>query len=125
MTKPRHRGLRYYRCKSNPEEKRFAQAWEKANGGVRYVILEYLLGDGQHAVPVTPREITVAATVVQWLGSPVGQSFLHDLGYSRLDKAEEKRRVKANTAGLAILAYAAAQKLLRKAAAMPPFKEKS
>lgn len=31
----------------------------------------------------TDREHEVAATVVQWLGSPVGQGFLRDLGYEK------------------------------------------
>ena len=49
-------------------------------------ILAYLLNDGsQDHRPVEPseRDHAVAATVIQWLGSPVGQGFLNELGYAR------------------------------------------
>lgn len=65
------------RLKDNPEERRFAKAWDKAN------VLRYLLGDGIVPVDPTEQEAVVAATVIQWLGSPVGQGFLHDLGYMK------------------------------------------
>jgi hypothetical protein len=92
--KPKHLGLHTYRFSSNPEEERFAEAWAAQNtdqgfGGSN--TLAWLLGVAdQWGRPVDPtdREHSVAATVVQWLGSPVGQCFLRDLGY---EKQEKKR----------------------------------
>ena len=69
----RHTGRAAYRIKQNPLEDRFATAWrqEQENG-----LLEYLMGDGYSRGPVTEQDELVAATVIQWLGSPVGQAFL-------------------------------------------------
>jgi hypothetical protein len=73
------KGLSAARLKREPEEKRFAKAWEEQEN-----LLDYLLAT-ENNKPVTPsyRDKVVAATVVQWLGSPVGQSFLEGLGYKK------------------------------------------
>lgn len=71
---------RKYRFSKNPEEKRFATAWDRED------CLRYLLADPSPHAPIpepTKREIEVAAVVIQWLGSPVGQCFLRDLGYTK------------------------------------------
>jgi hypothetical protein len=78
-------GFHTHRFRDNPEEQRFAEAWSKLNAVGRNV--DYLL-DASHAdqrfTPEAPeREARIAATVIQWLGSPVGQIFLRDLGYER------------------------------------------
>lgn len=85
--KPAH-GLHRYRFRANPEEKRFADAWE-LRGAPN---LEYLLSTdpNNHRQPVSDEAVTVAATVIQWLGSPVGQAFLSDLGY-RCDEDSRRR----------------------------------
>jgi hypothetical protein len=73
-------GLHTYRFKDNPEEERFANAWAKED------VLPWLLHVGsQSGRPVDPsdRDELIAATVIQWLGSPVGQNFLEQLGYKR------------------------------------------
>lgn len=79
------KGLHTHRFKDNPEEFNFAEAWEKQNKFGNN--LAYLLDDRhvQQGYPPTPsdRDYVVAATVIQWLGSPVGQNFLRDLGYER------------------------------------------
>ena len=81
----KHKGLHAHRLHQNPEEERFAKAWKAQNDPGRQ--LEYLLlrTDGKPAL-VTERDEVVAATVMQWLGSPVGQGFLRDLGYERRGK---------------------------------------
>lgn len=82
--KKRTTGLRPYRFKENPEEKRFAKQWEKI-GGEDW--LAYILDDRktQGGKPPTPsdRDCLVAATLIQWLGSPVGKGFLEGLGYKK------------------------------------------
>lgn len=80
----KHKGLHQHRFADNLEEQRFAEAWEAANSPpLSYGTLAWLLGDGGAPVWPTAQERAVAATVVQWLGSPVGQCFLRDLGYVR------------------------------------------
>jgi hypothetical protein len=75
----KNKGQSQHRFKDNPLEKKFALAWEKDNNQCR--ALEYLLAknsnhpDGE----VTARDRKVAATVVQWLGSPVGESFVREV----------------------------------------------
>lgn len=78
----KRKGLNTHRFRDNPEEKRFAEAWDEAQRGKT---LAYLLctGDQRFPVEATEREHEVAATVIQWLGSPVGQAWLRDLGYER------------------------------------------
>lgn len=77
-----HRGLRPYRRADNLAEEIFAQAWErfaKDNLG-------HLLSSTQEPVELNQYAATVAATVAQWLGSPVGLGFLQETlkqaGYS-------------------------------------------
>ena len=42
--------------------------------------LDYLLAtDNRPCGDVTPRDAEVAATVIQWLGSPVGQRFVKEV----------------------------------------------
>jgi hypothetical protein len=85
--KPRSKGLHVNRFRDNPEEKRFSDAWlAETEREMGTSILAYLLNTGaQDYRPADPseRDQVVAATVIQWLGSPVGQGFLRDLGYTR------------------------------------------
>ncbi len=88
----KHRGLKDYRFSDNPEERRFADAWATQNARPNNApgTLAYMLGDG-HAAAITDRDALVAATVVQWLGSPVGQSFLSELGYAKIDVLQHRQ----------------------------------
>ena len=43
-------------------------------------MLSLLMGDGMdEARDITQRDATVAATIIQWLGSPIGQDFVLDV----------------------------------------------
>ena len=93
---PVTKGLHAYRFKQNPEELRFALAWLKENSRENGTpLLAYLLNDGanQHR-PEDPseRDQVTAATVIQWLGSPVGQGWLRDLGYEKKDAEDIDQR---------------------------------
>lgn len=84
----KYKGYHTHRFRDNPEEKRFAEAWAKLNDGTDNVdvLLDPLSGaDGGHEA-ASLRDCRVAATVVQWFGSPVGRGFLRDLGYERREK---------------------------------------
>lgn len=84
MTALKFKGLHTHRLRDNPEEAKFAAAWDAE---CQHRILHYLLhtGDQGGQPPPDPslRECEVAATVIQWLGSSVGQSFLENLGYTK------------------------------------------
>ena len=77
-------GLHPYRFRKNPEEKRFAKKWIESNKHDRTLAYLLLVGD-QNIRPPEPadRDHTIAATVIQWLGSSVGQFFLRELGYEK------------------------------------------
>lgn len=74
-----HRGLNRHRLESNPKEKVFADIWEKA---APHTLGWLLSGNGQD-VDFSHRDAEVAATMIQWLGSPVGQSFLYEVEIQR------------------------------------------
>lgn len=76
----KHRGIRRERFRSNPEERAFSDAWEVfARNNLKYLI-------SNEDFPPTPTQdmATAVACVVQWLGSPVGQAFLRNLGYVKV-----------------------------------------
>lgn len=82
--KMKNNGRSQHRFKDNQAEKIFAREWDFQNVNTfndsldGKQTLDYLLAE----VPnfpngeVTERDREVAATVVQWLGSPVGQNWL-------------------------------------------------
>lgn len=94
--KVKHEGRSRHRLESNALESIFAARWEIENtsgSGRHNGILELSLhsnGDGNVTEPCTQQEATVAATVIQWLGSPVGffwlRETLKDGGYSVVSK---------------------------------------
>jgi hypothetical protein len=81
----KNKGLHQYRFKDNPLEEVYAEAWEaenKANPGTLEGRgwLDYLLAKDNNSPmgEVSKRDREVAATVIQWLGSPIGQNFIKD-----------------------------------------------
>ena len=76
-----NKGLHQYRFNSNPLEEAYATAWDLKNTptpGSPVGLLEYILAkdNTRPAGEVSDRE--VAATLVQWLGSSVGQNFISE-----------------------------------------------
>ena len=93
-----NKGLHAARYGREPEERRFANAWNDINNPPDETgehTLKYLLTPPEEHVssPVQPtdRDYLVAATVVQWLGSPVGQFFLQQLGYVRVEESKKAK----------------------------------
>lgn len=75
-----NKGLHHYRTTDplNKLEKQLAESWEAENN--QWQLLEYLLGNGNERAIISDRDIEVAATVIQWLGSDVGLNFLKKNG---------------------------------------------
>lgn len=76
-------GLNQHRFSQNPLEEKFAKIWDNLNtdqfGKIDGSgILEWILTKNppEPLKSVTERDRKVAATIIQWLGSPVGQGFL-------------------------------------------------
>jgi len=79
----RNKGRWCHRFKDNLDEADFAVAWEELNTSFDgrldgRGVLDYLLAEKVNSPmgEVSDRDREVAATVIQWLGSSVGQSFL-------------------------------------------------
>jgi hypothetical protein len=94
--KKKFQGRSTHRYKDNPMEKAFAAAWQKENDtsrpGKKYSLMEYLFAEngeecGSPRADLSKRDWEVANTVIQWLGSPVGQAFLRDVLKRRTDSA--------------------------------------
>ena len=84
----KHKGKHQYRFASNPRELIFAKAWDRT--ATKWDTLDYLLAEipNEPNGEVTARDILVAATVIQWLGSSIGQSWLRST-QSQADAAIE------------------------------------
>ena len=83
--KPKYEGFHTNRLHpeaGNEREIAFAEAWKKCEQWGRSGVLENLIGDGKYCHPLGEDQPSdrhaakVAATVIQWLGSPVGFAFL-------------------------------------------------
>jgi hypothetical protein len=82
--KTRFRGMSPHRYKDNPLERKFAELWQKVNDGPNggRTALDYLMDPTNRGYPepqITDRDWQIANTVIQWLGSPVGQNFLREV----------------------------------------------
>jgi hypothetical protein len=78
VTRVKHEGLNANRLNrpGSELERFFAQAWEDGN---KEALLAYILSDGTQLhqdEDLTQRDATVAASVIQWLGTNAGQSFI-------------------------------------------------
>lgn len=69
-----HEGKNIHRLLREPLEQKFHDEWKNIHQ--RSNTLNYILGDNNEPAVLSERDEMVAATVIQWLGSPVGQGFL-------------------------------------------------
>lgn len=84
------KGIWSNRIATNPREAAFAKKWEDENQD-GHTILPHLLGIDKDRYRdtvqngldrVNERDATVAATIVQWLGSNVGMAFICEVANS-------------------------------------------
>jgi hypothetical protein len=74
-----HRGMHFERTRKEPLERAFALAWQELQESNTVSILEYLLAKNNNrplAGEISERDQLVANTIIQWLGTNVGQCFL-------------------------------------------------
>ncbi len=72
----KHEGVSIHRLSTNRLEALYAEAWsEQAPHTLGYL----LCGQDRWQHDYSQRDATVAATIVQWLGSPVGSSFVEEV----------------------------------------------
>jgi len=73
-------------------ERIFAEEWKKANqASVGRSLLDWLLAvePNNPKGEVSQRDATVAATIVQWLGTHIGQNFLKRVEERARDERED------------------------------------
>ena len=79
------------RFSREPLEKTLVEVWREYNNrpGGYGRFLQFLMSPKQpiHLENISNRDLQVAETVIQWLGSPVGQGFLEEVNW-RLVKGE-------------------------------------
>lgn len=81
----RFQGKHFGRVKREPLEGTFARAWQ--HECQMYFIPNHILADEGDYFPLLDAEHKMIATIIQWLGSPMGQSFLAKaLGVEGLDR---------------------------------------
>lgn len=77
-------GINSHRYKNNPQELKFAEVWQKLNDR-DYInkgkTIDYILnkGDEKFVDICSERDQEVACSIIQWLGSPIGQGFLYSV----------------------------------------------
>lgn len=89
-------GLRPERTRYDVREEVFARIWRKYNKrdpGVNFncTYLELILSTDEHTArtSLTQRDATVATTIIQWLGTNIGQCFLKECEQA-IEKARKK-----------------------------------
>jgi hypothetical protein len=73
------RGILHERIYKNPTEREADRSWRGLQDRTVPLLETLLAHDTRWPSPVSERDYEVAATVMQWLGTAVGQSFLEGL----------------------------------------------
>ena len=76
-----------YRFKQNPKEKEFFDTFKKNYENNRDSLGGVIFGwsDERQTTPnnsLSSHEVDICANLIQWLGSPVGQGFLDQCGFT-------------------------------------------
>lgn len=88
------RGKNTHRFSTNLTEKIFSDLWAEENErwinhGKHASVLQYVLSeDGGKTIPETSeRDEMIAASIIQWLATPIGRNFLDEL-HDTMQKAK-------------------------------------
>lgn len=93
MEKIKHEGMYTYRQQSNPKEKVYADRWSEL---ADEYLNSLLYGPNKDKEPddLLQRDAIVAATLIQWLGSPIGQGFLEEVSDAINNPTKNKKKRK-------------------------------
>jgi len=82
-------GFKTNRHGQNPKEKEFHDKFLKEHNRKGYEDMDLIVfGHKENLRPndiLTPREKKIVLSTIQWLGSPVGQGFLRECGFTQKD----------------------------------------
>lgn len=80
------KSFKTYRHKSNPKEKEFYDKFIETFDALGISRLVFPTLDGETPIDfLNEKEIKIVISTIQWLGSPVGQSFLKKCGFIKKD----------------------------------------
>ena len=83
-------GFKKYRHDSNPKEKEFHDKFIETFNELGMSRLVFPSLDGDTPIEfLNEREIKIVISTIQWLGSPVGQSFLNKCGFIKEDALKD------------------------------------
>ena len=87
--KKMYQGMRPYRYKDNPLEKEFALQWQHENDRPSNSdsLISWLLTNDNNSAIISDRDRLVAATIIQWLGTPCGKYFLSEILLTKAGQA--------------------------------------
>jgi hypothetical protein len=89
-----YQGLFANRYASEPLEEAFALAWQEINelAGGSHSHMAFLMDPANRdKMPLTEHEKSLSNTLIQWLGSPVGQGFIARAAEHAAAKKKRKR----------------------------------
>lgn len=80
-------GFKTERHEQNPKEKEFHDKFLRHHNRDGYADMENIVfgNDGRPKGSLTDREKQIVVSTIQWLGSPVGQGFLSDCGFTKTE----------------------------------------
>ena len=86
------KGLKTYRHESNPQEKIFHDKFIEMHppGVAMAQIVKMTSENGTPKKYCSNSEIKLMITLIQWLGSPVGQYFLKECGFEKVNRRKRK-----------------------------------
>lgn len=73
-------------------EVKLSDTFNEMNEQYRDIIPNLLYGTDVQNLSVTDHEKTIIATVIQWLGTPVGKGFLESCGFTRGENLGTKKK---------------------------------
>ena len=87
------KGFKTYRHERNPKEKEFHDTFVKEHNRRGYQDMDLIVfgHESNTLLPsdtLTNKEQRIVVSTIQWLGSPVGDSFLRSCGYKLVDEGK-------------------------------------
>lgn len=79
--------------KYHADEVRLSDEFAKMNGEYPNLLEQIVFGNDTHCVMLDDHEKRLAATIIQWLGTPVGKGFMRNCGFTCQEDAEHDAQV--------------------------------
>jgi hypothetical protein len=91
------KGYKTYRHENNPKEKKIHNKFVKDHHNTDMSMIVFPPNE-RGMTPseyLTYKEQKIVISTIQWLGSPVGQSFLYECGFEQIQRKRKKNEYKS------------------------------